>query len=470
MPRNTKILLRRGMANQWSGNTLDVGEIGYEIDTGRFKIGRSGITSWDLLPYAGGSALISETGIGLIFNESNNAYTMYSFITGAAGGQDGISFQTLPLSGLLNNTSASGTYYRISLSSKLEDLQDSLFTFKDNILASTGNVGGTGIAISGFNNSTIALNPNGGNVTASGIDIRNLTSSITVTSGIGGLTTGTTLTTASGITDILKKMLESVFEPTVGSNPDFTVSLSAGTTSREVGTTLDNFTISATNVSSGTIRGAGLGAAWNASATQRSLVGVPTGYIINNVNVGMTTSSNIGTVTVAQGTNSFGITVGYTSGTLPVNSLGNISTSQNWTNLTAATSVSRSNSFTGFRGLFFGWDKGVSSVPSTSTEIRNLNSVTATASGTMVNPSRPYTINLSIPEGTLRVVVAVPSGYANLGSGISVINAANVGETYSTTVVNVLGNNSYAAIPYFVHSYIPAAPFGANTTHAITVQ
>ena len=45
MPRNTKIQLRRGTAAEWlsaNGNmaALDVGEIGYEIDTGRFKIGK----------------------------------------------------------------------------------------------------------------------------------------------------------------------------------------------------------------------------------------------------------------------------------------------------------------------------------------------------------------------------------------------------------------------------------------------
>ena len=79
MPRNTKIQFRRGTAAQWTDTglaALDVGEIGYEIDTGRFKIGKSGVHLWSELPY---------TGIGLIFDQATNAYTAYSVITGVAG-------------------------------------------------------------------------------------------------------------------------------------------------------------------------------------------------------------------------------------------------------------------------------------------------------------------------------------------------------------------------------------------------
>lgn len=126
MARNTKIQFRRGTESEWtiSGASLAPGELGYEVDTGRFKIGQSGISLWSMLPYAGGSTLLSSTGIGFIFNESANAYNLYSYITGINGGQDGITFQTFPLSGLLNNTNASGTYYRIGLSTKLENFHN----------------------------------------------------------------------------------------------------------------------------------------------------------------------------------------------------------------------------------------------------------------------------------------------------------------------------------------------------------
>jgi hypothetical protein len=120
--RNTKIQLRRGTAAQWfgQGKTLDIGEIGFEVDSGKFKIGTSGTNSWDALPYAGGSAISGSSGIAFLFNSSNNAYTLYSFITGI--GQDGISFSTGDLSQYVPG--ATGSFYQISISNKLENFHD----------------------------------------------------------------------------------------------------------------------------------------------------------------------------------------------------------------------------------------------------------------------------------------------------------------------------------------------------------
>jgi hypothetical protein len=54
MPVNTRLQIRRGTASNWtSANpTLYAGEIGYETDTGLFKIGTDGITAWNSLRYA----------------------------------------------------------------------------------------------------------------------------------------------------------------------------------------------------------------------------------------------------------------------------------------------------------------------------------------------------------------------------------------------------------------------------------
>lgn len=55
MPVNTRIQFRRGTAssgaNQWTNQVLYAGEVGYETDTGRFKIG-DGSTAWGSLKYA----------------------------------------------------------------------------------------------------------------------------------------------------------------------------------------------------------------------------------------------------------------------------------------------------------------------------------------------------------------------------------------------------------------------------------
>src|SRR5208337_2981054 len=54
MPASTQIQLRRGTAAQWTSTnpTLAQGEIGYETDTTKFKVG-DGVTAWASLAYGG---------------------------------------------------------------------------------------------------------------------------------------------------------------------------------------------------------------------------------------------------------------------------------------------------------------------------------------------------------------------------------------------------------------------------------
>jgi hypothetical protein len=88
MPVNNLIQVRRGTAAQWvtADPELESGEIGFETDTGKFKIG-DGATDWVELSYAGGSGVAvsatepedpeegalwfnSTTGITLIYVDS----------------------------------------------------------------------------------------------------------------------------------------------------------------------------------------------------------------------------------------------------------------------------------------------------------------------------------------------------------------------------------------------------------------
>lgn len=198
MARNTKIQLRRGLSTEWLSNTvLAPGEIGFELDTGKFKIGATGLglttgSNWGDLPYAGGSALIiSSTGIGFKLNSSNNAYTLYSYITGITGGQDGITFQTLPLSGLLNDATVSGTYYTIGLSTKLENFHD---LSSNGIVVQTGNNGFAARSVSGLNNNISITNGDG----VSGNPVVGLNPSITGITSITGVN-GFRIAASSGI-------------------------------------------------------------------------------------------------------------------------------------------------------------------------------------------------------------------------------------------------------------------------------
>jgi hypothetical protein len=75
MAVNTKIQVRRGAASLWTSTnpTLAAGEIGYETDTGLFKIG-DGTTTWTSLSYNAVKALTAGSGICL--SNSNGNYTI----------------------------------------------------------------------------------------------------------------------------------------------------------------------------------------------------------------------------------------------------------------------------------------------------------------------------------------------------------------------------------------------------------
>ena len=87
----TKIQVRRGSALQWSTTnpTLSNGEIGFETDTGKFKIGTNS-TAWNSLAYASvlpgdlgelsqdavNAALTAGTGIQKVYDDPNDLLTI----------------------------------------------------------------------------------------------------------------------------------------------------------------------------------------------------------------------------------------------------------------------------------------------------------------------------------------------------------------------------------------------------------
>lgn len=88
MSVQTLIQLRRGAASQWTSinPTLSAGEVGYETDTGKYKIG-DGITAWTSLKYAAiiPDAFIGNSGIGV--NQGSNGNNLTVSVTGITSSQ-----------------------------------------------------------------------------------------------------------------------------------------------------------------------------------------------------------------------------------------------------------------------------------------------------------------------------------------------------------------------------------------------
>jgi hypothetical protein len=93
MPVQNRIQIRRGTAGagsyQWTTQVLYAGEMGYETDTGRFKIG-DGSTVWSSLPYSSilpseltelvqdiiGSSLVGGSGVNISYNDPSGNTTI----------------------------------------------------------------------------------------------------------------------------------------------------------------------------------------------------------------------------------------------------------------------------------------------------------------------------------------------------------------------------------------------------------
>lgn len=90
MPVQNRIQFRRGTAaagaNQWTNQVLYAGEVGYETDTGRFKIG-DGTTAWGSLEYAAVAAsdFVAGSGVTLSSGSNGSTLTINSIINAGSG-------------------------------------------------------------------------------------------------------------------------------------------------------------------------------------------------------------------------------------------------------------------------------------------------------------------------------------------------------------------------------------------------
>ncbi len=98
----TKIQVRRGTSTEWSSAnpTLSSGEIGFETNTNKFKIG-NGLSAWLALPYAAASEAYVDAAINGLGNSLGN-YVLLSEVGVADGIATLDSTGNVPLSQLGN--------------------------------------------------------------------------------------------------------------------------------------------------------------------------------------------------------------------------------------------------------------------------------------------------------------------------------------------------------------------------------
>ena len=156
--------------NTWSNSTvLAPGEIGFEVNTGKFKIGTDGTTTWGSLPYAGGSAITATSGICSSYDSATNSYTLVSPIN-ISGVGIAINYVSCGV--------GSGSISQLSLNNRLQDFSN-LNT--SGIVVSTS---ATGVTVRGLDEGSNINITNASGLTAN--PIISLNNSLTGLSYISG--------------------------------------------------------------------------------------------------------------------------------------------------------------------------------------------------------------------------------------------------------------------------------------------
>lgn len=215
MPVNTRIQLRRGTTAQWASSTdaLSMGEVGFDTDLKKFKIG-DGVTLWESLEWASilpselnelvddrvNGLLVAGTGVALSYNDGSNTLTINTNLT--AGSGISISGATISLSDpVVDASDVNG------LSEAIDDRVNGLLvagsgiqlTYVDNSDSLT--IAVTGIALSGHTHTASeitdfseAVDDRVSNLLVAGSGV-----SISYNDGANTLTVSSTLTAGSGI-------------------------------------------------------------------------------------------------------------------------------------------------------------------------------------------------------------------------------------------------------------------------------
>ena len=266
---------------------------------------------------------------------------------------------------------------------------------------------------------------------------------------VGAVSAGDTITAGSSLSDVIRQIFTATFYPTyIAPSASLTASLAANV---ESGTTADLLLTASLN--RGQIRGAMIGGAWNATATQDHRAGAFVDAVIDGV-----TTAGTRTLTgyqVTDGANAFSATVNHGIGPQPLDSTG-----APYQTPLAAGGIATSTTVTGRRARFHGTP---AAHVSDSAGVRAL-------STSALNPSNGTTFTISVPVGAERVVFAYP---ATLREVLTVkyvegLNAEVKGVFVETTV-SVAGANGYSPINYRVYTYTPASAFSATATYTVTI-
>ena len=224
----------------------------------------------------------------------------------------------------------------------------------------------------------------------------------------------------------------------------------------EIGTT--GITLFA-NFNRGTINGDNLNGVWLNSISQGFRSGQVIQYTFSGTYIDTvsqpTNGLELSTEVIEEGSNIFNVSIDYAEGQQPKDSTG-----KNYQTPLAAGTISKSMNVNGKRNAFYG-TSSAESAPSTSTEIRSLNS--------KIDPVDGTTFTISAPAGTKHVIFAYPESVRGVSEVKHLESNFDVSTAFDQEVISVSSFNNYDSVNYRVYVFTPIGPLDGENNYVITI-
>ena len=259
---------------------------------------------------------------------------------------------------------------------------------------------------------------------------------------------GTTL--QSFIESILKKTYYPTFTiPSVSILDDIPSKVEIGTT----GITLF------ANFNRGSINGDNANGVWLNSSSQGFRAGPAIQYTFSGTYIDTVSQTTNGleliTEVIEEGSNIFNVSIDYSEGQQPKDSTG-----KNYQTPLAAGTISKSINVNGKRNAFYGTSTA-ESAPSTSSEIRSLNS--------KIDPVDGTSFTISAPAGTKHIIFAYPETIRSVSEVKHIESNFDVSTAFDESIVSVSSFNNYDSVNYRLYVFTPIGPLDGENNYVVTI-
>lgn len=275
-----------------------------------------------------------------------------------------------------------------------------------------------------------------------------LSSTIISDINVGAVSAGQYILSGTTFQQFAETLLNKIFYPTfIDPSVSISTSLPLNVESGTTGVTLT------ANFDRGSINGKNILNVWNPTAFQDYRTGSVYNNIIMGVDTGTINYYTSASALIKDGSNVLEAKVSFYAGPQPYDNKGNPYNFEY-----PQTFITKTANIVGRRKCFY----GVSSLGSTSSEVRSLTS-------SILNPTNGMVFDIPIPIGSTSVLFAYPSSLRDVTSVEENVFKTEIKTAFTKTLVFVEGANSYTPVGYKVYRFEPVQPFSQTSLYTVII-